>query len=214
MSSLSLIVKPLSIVQGIAFKLSSALFTVGAADYNLSISVLGGSLYSNGSLIGASGSFSLADLNLGKISFLADGLSVPNFVFQASASGFTNSAEIQAPISYKAVNQAPILSIPSLGSDASPLLKGGSLIVTRDMINASDAETPFAGNLQFKITKVTGGSFLPNGFAAKSFSLADIDSGSVSFKHDGKLLAPTFTLAVVDSDGLAVFDEGGRARGA
>ena len=79
MSSLSLIVKLFSVVQGALFKLSSALFTVGAADYNLSISVLGGSLYSNGSLVGASGNFSFADLKLGKITFLADSLSVPSF---------------------------------------------------------------------------------------------------------------------------------------
>ncbi|MEN9358745.1 MAG: hypothetical protein RL095_280 [Verrucomicrobiota bacterium] len=203
MSSLSLIVKPLSIVQGIAFKLSSALFTVGATDYTLSISVLGGSLYSNGSVVGASGSFSLADLKAGKITFLADGLSVPSFFFQAHASGFSDSTEVQPVLNYKAVNQAPVLSVPSLGSDAEILLKGGSLTITREMINATDAETPFAGNISFKIAKVTGGGFLLNGFAAKSFSLADIDASSVSFKHDGKLIAPAFTLTVSDSDGSA-----------
>ncbi|MEN9362311.1 MAG: hypothetical protein RL095_3846 [Verrucomicrobiota bacterium] len=203
MSSLSLIVKSLSIIQGTAFKLSSALFTVGAADYSLSISVLGGSLYSNGVEVGASGSFSLTDLKAGKVSFLADGLSVPSFFFQAQANGFSASAEVQPVLSYKAVNQAPILSVPGLGSDAEVLRKGGSLTITRDMISASDAETPFAGNICFKITKVAGGSFLLNGFAAKSFSLADIDAGSVSFKHDGKLVAPSFTLSAIDSDGKA-----------
>lgn len=79
MSYLSLIVKLFSVVQCALFKLSSALFTVGAADYSLSIAVLGGTLFQNGVALGASGSFSLADLKAGKITFLADGLSVPSF---------------------------------------------------------------------------------------------------------------------------------------
>jgi hypothetical protein len=79
MPQLSLAVKPFTITQGSFFKLSSALFSVGAADYSLSISVLGGSLFNNGVEIGASASFRIADLKLGKISFLADGTSLPSF---------------------------------------------------------------------------------------------------------------------------------------
>jgi len=203
MPQLSLAVKPFTVTQGSFFKLSSALFSVGAVDYSLSISVLGGSLFNNGVAIGVPSSFTLAELKLGKISFLADGTSLPSFYFQASANGFANSAETQPVLVYKAVNQAPVVSIPGLGSNGDALLKGGTITITRDMINASDAETPDAGNLQVKITTVKGGSFLLNGFAAKSFSLADVDNGSVSFKHDGKLLAPSFSLSVSDSDGKA-----------
>ena len=203
MPQLSLAVKPFTVTQGSLFKLSSALFSVGAADYSLSISVLGGSLFNNGVAIGVPSSFTLAELKLGKISFLADGTSLPSFYFQASANGFANSAETQPILVYKAVNQAPVVSIPGLGSNGDALLKGGTITITRDMINASDAETPDAGNLKVKITTVKGGSFLLNGFAAKSFSLADVDNGSVSFKHDGKLLAPSFSLSVSDSDGKA-----------
>ncbi len=203
MPTLALLLKPLSIVQGTHFKLSSALFTVGSADYSMNISVLGGSLYQNGIELGASGSFTLAELKLGKITFLADGSSVPSFYFQASAIGFASSAEVQPILSYKAVNQAPVLSLPGLGSDEESLLNGGTIVITREMIDAADVETPGAGNLQFKITKVKGGSFLLNGFAAKSFSVADIEAGSVSFKHDGKFLAPSLSLSVSDSDGKA-----------
>ncbi|MEN9358914.1 MAG: hypothetical protein RL095_449 [Verrucomicrobiota bacterium] len=203
MPQLSLAVKSITVTQGTALKFSSALFTVGATDYLMSIAVFGGSLYQNGAEIGASGSFTLAELKLGKISFLADGTSLPGFYFQASSLGIAPSAEVQPILTYKAVNQAPVVSIPGLGSDGDALLNGCTVTITREMIDATDAETPGAGNLQVKITTVKGGGFLLNGFAAKTFSLADVEAGSVSFKHDGKFLAPSFSLSVSDSDGKA-----------
>ena len=76
-------------------------------------------------------------------------------------------------------------------------------MVTREMINADDYETQFAGNVQIKVSRTTGGMFLLNGFPAKTFSMDDVDKGSVVFKHDGKFRAPSFSITAVDSDGKA-----------
>lgn len=203
MSTLSLAIKALSVTQGATLKLSNSLFTVGALDYSLKIEVVGGSLYRSGSAIGSSGIFSVTELKSGVVSFVANGNTAPVFTVSASAAGFEDSASLQASLTFHSVNQAPTLSLTGLASAAAPLLKGGSVVITRDMIDAADTETSGIGAISFKVIKVSGGSFLLNGFAAKGFSLADIEHGSVSFQHDGKLVAPSFTLQAIDGDGKA-----------
>ncbi|MEN9359801.1 MAG: hypothetical protein RL095_1336 [Verrucomicrobiota bacterium] len=195
-------IKPFAIVQGSPFKLAAGLFTLDASVDSLDITVSGGLLYSGASALGVTARCTLADLKLGKISFVADGITMPAFSI-AAVSGSSRSDEAAAPVSFKTVNQAPITASLGLGSESASLKNGGTLILDRSMITISDAETPDATNINLKVVKVSGGAFYLNGKIAKAFSLDDVEAGSVLFRHDGKGLKPSFSLQAVDSDGKA-----------
>ncbi len=195
-------IKPFAIVQGSPFKLAAGLFTLDASVDSLDISVSGGLLYSGSSVLGLTARCTLADLKLGKINFVADGTTMPSFSI-AALSGSNRSDEAAAPVSFKTVNQAPIVSSFGLGSESLSLQNGGTLVLDRAMIAVSDAETPDATNINLKVVKVVSGAFYLNGKLSKAFSLDDVDAGSVLFRHDGKGLKPSFSLQAVDSDGKA-----------
>ncbi len=195
-------IKPFAIVQGSPFKLAAGLFTLDPTVDALNVSVSGGLLYSGGSALGVTARCSLADLKLGKITFVADGATMPTFAI-AALSGSSRSDEFPAPVSFKMVNQAPVTASLGLGSEALSLKNGGTIVLDRSMILVSDTETPDAANINLKVAKVSGGAFYLNGKIAKSFSLDDVEASSVLFRHDGKGLKPSFSLQAVDSDGKA-----------
>ena len=195
-------IKPFAIVQGSPFKLAAGLFILDASVDSLDMTVSGGLLYSGSSVFGVTARVSLADLKLGKISFVADGTTMPSFSI-AALSGSNRSDEAAAPVSFKTVNQAPVLSSLGLGSESLSLKNGGTIVLDRSMIAVSDAETPDATNINLKVVKVVSGAFYLNGKLSKAFSLDDVDAGSVLFRHDGKGLKPSFSLQAVDSDGKA-----------
>ena len=173
---------------------------------DMEIHVTGGSLFLGTTNKGASGTFNFAsDITGNTLVFRPDGSGPVTMSFQAKAHDASQSSNVSHPlITYKEVNDAPVLSTLTLASDGAKLQEGGKVTITRAMIGASDEETPDAGNITFKITKVVGGGFFADGIASKAFTLADIDNGLISFVDDGKDgVAPTFALQAVDSDGKA-----------
>ena len=211
---LSLTLKPFAITTGKELVLGSSLASLTGAivttGYQIGIQWQGGALKLNGVLQAASESvytyFSYDDFNAGKIKFTADGSATPDFSFALrDGSGAALLAQPAIPqIIYKHVNQAPVLAV-DLGS----LEEGQLKTVTADMIRLSDVDTPEdqLGEITLKVAKVSGGSFLLAGTAAKAFTYADVLHGLVSFQHDGKDLkdklgapvSPVISLQVVDA---------------
>lgn len=204
----SLSFKSFSLSTGQAFKIDSKVATVsGASLTNLEVGIiwLGGSLNLAGTVKTASESFSwfsYSDFAAGKIAFTADGSAMPNLQFWVREKGSDSLPEagsrgVVPPIVYKHLNQAPQLSRFNLGE----INEGAEIEVNTSMISVSDLETPVdqLGKISFKVTKITGGSFLVLGIASKTFTYADVAHGLVSFRHDGKNLAPTISLQAFDA---------------
>ncbi|NEQ43840.1 MAG: DUF4347 domain-containing protein [Leptolyngbya sp. SIOISBB] len=78
------------------------------------------------------------------------------------------------------------------GTNDPPTLLVGNFVVTEDqelpinrsLLDAIDDETTDPANLTFTITGPGAGSFLVNGVAATTFTLADIDNGNVSLLYE------------------------------
>ncbi|HEX5372256.1 MAG TPA: cadherin-like domain-containing protein, partial [Aquabacterium sp.] len=112
--------------------------------------------------------------------------------------GESSSVAMASPamaLSILPVNDAPVISLNRLniqqGSQATP-----ELIV-------SDAEQT-AGQLQLTASAMTGGQFidLTSGQAVSTFTVQEINAGTVVFVHDGSGTVPGYQLTV--SDGIAV----------
>ncbi len=204
----SLSFKSFSLSTGQAFKIDSKVATIsGASLSNLEVGIiwLGGSLNVAGTVKTASESFSwfsYSDFAAGKITFTADGSTMPNLQFWVREKGSDSLPEagsrgLVPPIVYKHLNQAPKLSRFDLGE----ISEGTEIQVSTSMISVSDLETPVdqLGKISFKVTKITGGSFLVYGVATKTFTYADVAHSVVSFRHDGKNLAPTISLQAFDA---------------
>ena len=197
---MSLTINPIVVTQGVNTKISHSLFKVDIDNYVVDFVVKGGSIYNGGGIwLGSEGRVTLADLKRGKVFFKSDSSEMPHFEFAVSSpDGSVSYLGDITPV-FKMVNSGPSLHTPSFGSET--MINGEVRVITREMINAEDFETQFAGNIQIKVSRTTGGSFLLNDIVAKSFSLDDVDKGSVVFKHDGKFRAPTFSITAVDSEG-------------
>ena len=209
----SLVMNPIVYTEGSGdFRITTKLGKLTGAEalaeaaLDMEIHVTGGSLFLGTTDKGASGTFNFAsDITGNTLVFRPDGSGPVTMSFQAKAHDASQSSNVSHPlITFKEVNDAPVLSTLSLATDGAKLQEGGKVTITRAMIGASDEETPDAGNITFKITKVVGGGFFADGIASKAFTLADIDNGLITFVDDGKDgVAPTFALQAVDSDGKA-----------
>ena len=210
--SLSLSLKPFTITTGKALLINSSLLSVlgaGSSALEIGIRCQGGSLSLSGLAVTPSADqaqgnmnwFSLTDYTSGKIAFVADGSSTPSFSFWVREVGSSslpegNSEGIAPQIVYKHVNLAPTLAF-----DLGALQEGQLKTITADMIHLSDVDTPEdqLGEITLKVAKITGGSFLLAGTAAKAFTYADVLHGLVSFQHDGNNAAPLISLQALDA---------------
>ena len=208
----TLVMNPIVYTEGTELRITSKLgkFTQTETTHSLTelsamITVTGGKLFLNGGDNGTSASYNIVDeMDAGSLIFRPDGSAPMSLSYQVRGPDDIISNVAHPMILFKEVNDVPVLATLSLGTAENKLFEGGSVTITRGMIGASDEETPDAGNITFKITKVVGGGFFADGSASKAFTLADIDNGLISFVDDGKDgIAPTFALQAVDSDGKA-----------
>ena len=161
----------------------------------------------SGRALGTVDSFTMADLKAGYISFLVIGHEAPKIQFYAQVAGESASTELVS--SFKWAPLAPAFDFDN-GPDIinAELSEGQKLTLTRDMLQLKNSDwrttesADYLGNISAKITKVSGGSFLLNGSATKSFTLDDVHRGIVQFQHDGKNAAPLISLQLGDSKGL------------
>ena len=143
-------------------------------------------------------SFDWNELNAGKISFeqLGGNLDLPRFSIMAylpNGESFRAQSNAETLV-FKAVNDKPELSTWFVVDE------GGTMNL-HDVLWLRDEEDEAAGVLEQAVytAKATGGQFLKNGVAVKSFTHGDVLNGSVVFVHDGGDKPPVIELEVKDS---------------
>jgi hypothetical protein len=142
--------------------------------------------------------FSLADIQEGIVQFRHTGSSgsiAKYSLVVTDVDGGTSTSFSGQTVNDPSVNDDP----PVLVLNPIPLVEGGKVLITTAMINATDPDvgTPAAA-LRFQVSGLSGGSIVKNGFTVDSFTLADIQTGKISFIHDGSNNAPSFQIAVSD----------------
>jgi hypothetical protein len=142
--------------------------------------------------------FTQTDVENGQIQFVHDGGELaPSYRVQVS-DGARNSAAVQAPIVFTAVNDLPVLITNKL-----VLSNGFNIAVTTNNLNATDADGN-VNNLTFNVTDVQHGQFTLNGLNTTTFTLNDVKSSRVRFIHDGSRITPSYNITV--SDGIDTTD--------
>lgn len=144
--------------------------------------------------------FTLADVVLGRLSFVHDGSETPPAFTVSVSDGTTATMPVAATLSYTRLNDRPEITINQFA-----LSEGGTVILSAANLSATDelGETPQA-SLRYTVSNVQGGRFalLSNSAQAiTSFIQADIDRGLVVFVHDGSDTSPSYLLTVTDGDG-------------
>lgn len=86
---------------------------------------------------------------------------------------------------------------PNLTASSLTVNEGESVVVTADMLGASDTDTP-ADQLILTVREVMHGEFALNGTPVTQFNLADIQAGKVTFTHDGSELSGSFKVVLTD----------------
>ena len=111
--------------------------------------------------------------------------------------GTAYSAANTVSLSISAVNDRPVLV-----SNAMYVTQGQTVILTEDMLSATDVDTT-ASALVFKVSDVTHGRFeliTDPGIGILSFTQQQITSRQVRFVHDGTTAAPSYKVAVSDGN--------------
>jgi Cadherin-like len=189
--------KPFTITQGDKVRINTKSFNTNVKDYSLSYEITGGTLMKGDVRVDSTGELSLFELKSNKVAFIPDGsFTQPVFKFEIRSGETVLKSEFIANI--RMVNTAPSMSFFGFND---VLINGEEIVLDGSMFFVSDRETPNAGNLQINVGRVSSGQFMMTNIPIKTFSMADVENGSVSFKHDGKGRAPTFMLSVMDSDG-------------
>ncbi|WP_160299544.1 cadherin-like domain-containing protein [Leptolyngbya iicbica] len=178
----------------------------------------GSFFYNDGTTVSAKDNFTLDDVFQGKVTFLyenANNTGAPNFTITVSDDTTpTPLTDIVAGniVNFTAVNDAPELVLDESTDDPATVDvveidnfvvdEGGQLKISNALISATDEESGPA-NLTFTLTNIEGGDFIVNGQVKTSFTLAQVNAGAVSFRHDGTEIAPLATISVTDGNGLS-----------
>ncbi|MEZ5329490.1 MAG: cadherin-like domain-containing protein [Verrucomicrobiales bacterium] len=192
-----LVANALNVIEGQNITIASELLRAegGAVDANDLVFVLsnlfGGTFFNADHEIVES--FTQAEVVSGLISFAHDGANrAPRYLVSVS-DGELSSEPQPATIEFTSVNDSPQIEIGVIG-----LTEGETIVLTPEMLSASDEETP-SGDLIFTVSNVTGGDFRDLGNQpVMSFSQAQVASGAVSFVHDGSEAVPNFRISVSD----------------
>ncbi|MEN9362281.1 MAG: hypothetical protein RL095_3816, partial [Verrucomicrobiota bacterium] len=138
-------------------------------------------------------SFTLATVNTGwDLSFYHDGSNeAPSFEVRVVDGGGKASAWQSMFINFTAT--APVLAMPAL-----TINEGQILAISSSVINATDKDGVADSSITFTVSNLSNGVFKKSGLTVTSFTLADINAGTVSFVHDGSNTAPTFSISVSD----------------
>ncbi|MGI0487175.1 cadherin-like domain-containing protein [Pantanalinema rosaneae CENA516] len=163
-----------------------------------------GSLSLNGAAITTGNTFSQADINAGRLTYQQNGSETltDNFVFSVSDGQGGAIAATSFSIRVIPVNDAPVL-LTNLGVTLS---EGATAVIANTLLLASDVDNPPV-QLIYSLTNLpANGTLSLNSVAitaGQTFTQAAIDSGALSYRHNGsETLSDSFTFAVVDAGGL------------
>ena len=138
--------------------------------------------------------FTLDDIIQGNVTFVDNGDEIaPSFTITvADGNNPVGQTVVNGNVSFTAVNDAPIIVNSSF-----TVTEGKTITLSSGNLHATDEETDDS-TLVYTVTQVTGGTLKVGGVVANTFTQTQLDSGEVSFTHDGTETAPAFTFTVSD----------------
>jgi parallel beta-helix repeat protein len=162
----------------------------GQLTYTVTAAPAHGTLRDNGIAVIT---FTQADLNAGRVSYVNDGTANEADSFQVAV---TDGLFAAGPATFA----IQIDAVPTVVTDTGLTVNQGSLtVITAAILMAPDDDNS-PGQLTYAIT--TGpshGELLLNGNPTSTFTQADIDAGRVSFQQDGaRVLTDSFNFTVSD----------------
>lgn len=127
-------------------------------------------------------SFTLEDLQEGRVTFVHDGSETTSAGFDFSVSYFGGDVLVPAqpfPLTVDPVDDAPEVTV-----GRGEVEKGGLAAITPELLSASDIDTA-QDSIVFTLAGGAGGQVLLNNNPASAFTAADVSAGGVQFEHDG-----------------------------
>jgi hypothetical protein len=183
-----------------------------------------GKLFLDGVEIGVGATVTAAQLNAGKLTYVHDGSENFSDFFElkpvddqgvpASGTATNNQASVGAllrvNIIVNPINDAPVYDSKVEATGANALYEGGSVVIHGDssegavFLKYNDADNT-AEQRQYRITTATAhGNLMRNGVVlgvGSVFTQAELDSGAVSYVHDGSdTRTDSFQYVVSDGD--------------
>ncbi len=114
--------------------------------------------------------------------------------------GGSDKASDTVPLSITAVNDEQVLDTNA----ALSLAEGSEATLSSTQLSASDIDNSTSELIYTVTTTPLNGSLLLNGVATTTFTQADIDSGLVSYRHDGsETSSDSFAFSLDDGSGAA-----------
>ena len=140
-------------------------------------------------------SFTLKDVQDGKVSFTHNGTENPPSLFLTVTNLGVASQPKQIFFDYTPVNDnTPVISLSAIG-----IVKSHPLVLKTDFLSASDLDTQTtSADLTFRVSNIAGGRFVKDGSTVIAFTKKDIEDGKVTFVDDGSGSNPTFSVSVFD----------------
>jgi hypothetical protein len=143
---------------------------------------------------GTDNTFTLADIIAGDVTFIDNGdETAPAFTIAVSDanSGVTTVA---GNVTFTPVNDAPVIT-----TSAFTVAEGATITLNSNGVNlaATDEETD-DDTLTYTLTNLVAGTLKVNGLEDDTFTQAQLNSGAVTFTHDGTETQPVMAFTVSD----------------
>ncbi|UWZ96982.1 tandem-95 repeat protein [Vibrio splendidus] len=148
----------------------------------------------------ASGSFTVAQLAAGEVTFKHDGSETTSASFDVNVEDGNEDGSTPVDSTFNLtvtpVNDAPELTGDLLGE----MDEAGSYTITGADLGYTDVDDTDTG-VTFTVGNASNGTILVNGVASSSFTVAQLAAGEVTFKHDGsETTSASFDVNVEDGD--------------
>ncbi|MDG0996930.1 MAG: cadherin-like domain-containing protein, partial [Gammaproteobacteria bacterium] len=137
--------------------------------------------------------FTLEEVDEGRILLIADGSdNPPYFALRVKDETSSYSVASDATIDFSNTeDDAPVIAQPSLSVN-----QGETIIISvADLSLTDDSDS---ADVIITVSNVTAGGFQVSGVEVTEFTLEQVESGMVSFEHDGTTTAPAFSVAAAD----------------
>lgn len=205
-----------TVAEGASVTITSTMLHVSDQDqaasartYTLSTLAGHGKVRLNGSDLALNATFTQADIDAGKLSYLHDGSETPaadSFGFTVSDGAGGSLSATSFALTITAVNDAPVIAT-NAGTSVG---EGTSKTLTTAMLSATDADNT-AAQLRYTLValpahgalKLSGSALAAGG----SFTQDDLANGRVAYLHDGsETSSDGFTFSLSDGAGATLAD--------
>jgi hypothetical protein len=186
-----------------ALRVTDADSTPNQRTYTVVGAPANGTLLLNGTALAAGGKFTQADINLGRLAYTHNGSETAgdSFTFTVSDGAGGTLASSNFAIAVTPVNDLPVLAV----NQGLTVNEGAAANISNTALQVTDADNAPAQLIYTLASVPANGSLLLNGTALAingTFTQADIDSGALSYAHNGsETTSDSFNFTVADASG-------------